>query len=571
MVEFHYSMPRLREKEEIMECKKCGILLEEGQTLCPECGEPVKEKKPRKPLGKKAIISIICVALVVVLLASAVATALFTLEPWKNDINNKKSYVVSEFWSDLTAEWVVATMGDYELTNSRLQVFFWMQVYDLMEYYSQQYGNYASYYLNLDPSKPLSEQVYDEETGMTWEQYFLEEALFSWHRYQALTDEAKKAGFQMPEEYQKDFAELYTTLEESAKEAKFDSVDAMIQADMGTGVTFDDYYYYMELYYMGNLYFTEVTSKLTFTDAELDAYFEENKEELAQYNVSKDSGNLVDYRNILVKPVASKDDDGKTVYTEQAWADCQAKAQEILKTWESGEKTEDSFGKLATDKSEDKTSASNGGLYRYIARNELATVDVRHILIMPEGGTKDENGNTTYSETEWETCRATAQALLDQYLAGEKTAEAFGALANEHSDDNNGNVTNGGLYTGVSSGQMVAEFDEWIFDTSRKTGDTGLVKTKFGYHVMYFVDRDGPVDEWLFAEGREAGNTSIIKTDAGYEILYHVSSEAEWKAYSREGLLQKTSEELMQSYADARPMEARYWAIMFSELPETEK
>ena len=550
-----------------MECKNCGTMLEEGQTVCPSCGECVQEKKPKKKLSKKAFISIICVSVVVAILASVATVALLWLRPWKNDINNKDNYAVSDFWSDLAAKQVVATMGDYELTNSRLQVFFWMQVYDLLEYYSQQYGSYASYYLNIDLNKPLSEQIYDENTGMTWEQYFLEEALFAWHRYQALTDEAKKAGFKMDEKYQKDLDGLYDAMEKSAQESKFESVNALIQADMGATATFEDYYYYMELYYTGNLYFTEVTSKLSFTDAELDAYFEESKEELSKYGVSKDSGNLVDYRNILVKPVSSKDDDGKTVYTEQAWADCQAKAQEILKSWESGEKTEESFGKLATEKSEDKNSSAGGGLYRYVARNDLATVDVRHILIMPEGGTKDENGNTTYSEAEWETCRAAAQALLDQYLAGEKTAEAFGTLANEHSDDNDGKVTNGGLYSNVRSGQMVAEFDKWIFDTNRKTGDTGLVKTQFGYHVMYFVDRKGPVDAWLFADDREAGQTSIIKTDNGYEILYYVSNEAEWKAYSREGLLNKTSEDLMKSYADARPMDVRYWAIMLSQRP----
>ena len=549
-----------------MECKKCGALLEEGQTLCPECGEPVKEKKPRKPLGKKAIISIICVALVVVLLASIAATVLFTLEPWEKSVYNKDNYVVSEFWSEQTAEWVVATMGDYELTNRRLQVFFWMQVYDLMEYYTEQYGDYAAYYLNLDPSKPLSEQVYDKETGMTWEQFFLEEALFTWHRYQALTDEAQKAGYQMPEEYQKEFEGLYASMEESAKKSLFPTVDDMLQADLGKTVTFEDYRYYMELYYTANLYFTDVTSKLTFTDAELDTYFEENKEMLSEYGIAKDDDKLVDYRKILVKPVSSKDEDGKSVITEQAWADCQTKAQEILNTWQSGEKTEDSFGKLATEKSEETSSASNGGLYRYVARNELATVDVRHILIMPEGGTKDENGNTTYSEAEWETCRAAAQALLDQYLAGDKTAEAFGALANEHSDDNNGNVTNGGLYSNVYSGQMVAEFDQWIFDASRKTGDTGLVKTQFGYHVMYFVERKGPVDAWLFADGRQTGDTSIIKTNTGYEIIYYVSDQLEWKAYAQEGLSSKTSEDYMQSCADAHPVEVRHWAIMFSEL-----
>ena len=120
-----------------------------------------------------------------------------------------------------------------------------------------------------------------------------------------------------------------------------------------------------------------------------------------------------------------------------------------------------------------------------MGKNDLATVDVRHILIMPKGGTKDEQGNTTYSEEDWETCRASAQALLDQYLAGEKTAEAFGALANEHSEDQNGQVTNGGLYTDVATGEMVEAFDAWCFAEGRKAGDYGIVKTELGYHVMY--------------------------------------------------------------------------------------
>ena len=34
---------------------------------------------------------------------------------------------------------------------------------------------------------------------------------------------------------------------------------------------------------------------------------------------------------------------------------------------------------------------------------------------------------------------------------------------------------------------MVESFDAWCFDSSRKPGDTGIVKTNYGYHVMYFV------------------------------------------------------------------------------------
>lgn len=555
-----------------MECKNCGAPLEEGQNVCPSCGEcneAEEVKKEKKPWTKKRIAKLV-IAIVAGVLVLALIAGILVLTLRKNDVYYKEKYLTSDFWANATRDQVVATMGDYELTNGRLQVFYWMQVYDLLNYYAEQYGDYAVYYLGIDLSKPLNEQIYREDTGMTWEQYFLEEAFFVWHRYQALADEAKKAGYQMPVDYQKSFAEMRASMEESAAESGFESVDAMLQADFGSTVTFDDYYYYMEVYYTGNLYFTEVTSKLEFTDAELETFFEENKESLEQYGVTKDSGNLVDFRNILVKPVATKDEDGKSVITDEAWQTCLEKAQAILQTWEESDKLEETFAKLASTKSEDSYSSSNGGLYQYVGKNDLATVDVRHILIMPEGGTKDESGNITYSDEEWEACRVKAQALLDQYLAGEKTEDAFGAMANEHSQDQNGKVTNGGLYSDVYVGQMVPAFEEWIFDSSRKAGDTGLVKTQYGYHVMYFVDRNGPLDDWAFAEGRKAGDTDLIKTEDGYQILYYVGDEVEWEVWCLDGLQNETSENMLQSYADARPIDVRYWAVMLSQRTEAE-
>lgn len=553
-----------------MECKNCGTLLEEGQTVCPNCGECVKAKKEKKPWTKKRIAKLV-IAIVAGLLVLSLIIGILVLALRKNDVYYKEKYLTSDFWANLTHDQVVATVGEYELTNGRLQVFYWMQVYDLVNYYIEQYGDYAVYYLGLDLEKPLDEQIYNEETGMTWEQYFLEDALDVWHRYQVLADEAKKAGYQLPVEYQKSFAELRSSMEESAAEEGYESADAMLQADLGRSVTFDDYYYYLEIYYTANLYFTEVTSKLVFTDAEMEAFYEKNQESLEQYGITKDSGNLVDFRNILIKPIATKDDDGNTVYTEEAWEICLQKAQSIMENWERSGKLESTFAALAKAKSEDKNSASNGGLNQYVAKNALATVDVRHILIMPEGGTKDESGTSiTYSDEEWEACRVKAQALLDQYLSGEKTEEAFGTMANEHSQDQDGKVTNGGLYQNVYVGQMVKPFEKWIFDGSRKAGDTGLVKTQYGYHVMYFVDRNGPVDDWLFAEDRKAGDTAIIKTDEGYQILYYVADDVAWEVWCRDGLKSETSESLIQSYAEAQPIDVRYWAIMLSERAETE-
>jgi hypothetical protein len=34
---------------------------------------------------------------------------------------------------------------------------------------------------------------------------------------------------------------------------------------------------------------------------------------------------------------------------------------------------------------------------------------------------------------------------------------------------------------------MVNPFSTWCFDSSRKAGDTAIIKSQYGYHIMYFV------------------------------------------------------------------------------------
>lgn len=116
-------------------------------------------------------------------------------------------------------------------------------------------------------------------------------------------------------------------------------------------------------------------------------------------------------------------------------------------------------------------------------------VDVRHILISPEGGTTDDAGVTTYSDAEWAAAEQKANEVLNEWLAGDATEDSFAALAQVHSVDP-GSSANGGLYEDVYVGQMVEPFENWCFDESRQQGDYGIVKTDYGYHIMYFVGSD---------------------------------------------------------------------------------
>ena len=153
--------------------------------------------------------------------------------------------------------------------------------------------------------------------------------------------------------------------------------------------------------------------------------------------------------------------------------------------------------------------------------------DVRHILIEVEGGTKDENGKTTYTDDEWEACRAKAQKLLDQWLAGEHTEETFAELAQNHSADT-GSSANGGLYTDLDKDTtFVDEFVDWYMDENRKVGDYGLIKTTYGYHIMYCSD-----------------------------------IQAEWIAAARDGVMNEESARILSEATSQYPMEVTYKNIV---------
>ena len=162
-----------------------------------------------------------------------------------------------------------------------------------------------------------------------------------------------------------------------------------------------------------------------------------------------------------------------------------------------------------------------------ITKNGTLVSNVRHILIQPEGGTKSEDGKTTiYSDAEWEACKQKAEQVLEEWKKGDATEESFAALVSKYTADT-ASVSTGGLYENiVNDGTYVKEFQDWAIDATRKKGDTELVKTSFGYHIMYFVDGE---QEWIaysrmYAQQKQleqAGEKADqLREDSPVEITY---------------------------------------------------
>ena len=130
-----------------------------------------------------------------------------------------------------------------------------------------------------------------------------------------------------------------------------------------------------------------------------------------------------------------------------------------------------------------------------VTKTSGLTSSVRHILIGITGGTKDEQGNTVYSDAEWDACKKKAQDVLNEWKKGEATEQSFVALVGTHTTDT-ASIPDGGLYADINrESNFVDDFKNWAIDAKRKTGDTGLVKSPYGYHVMYFVKGEA---EWRY-------------------------------------------------------------------------
>lgn len=409
-------------------------------------------------------------------------------------------------------------VGDTEYSIAEYN---YMYMNSFNEIYSMLYQNYSSYisYI-IDIAKPLEEQNYSDEE--TWDQYitnYTEETL----RRMTVVYEAAKADkdYVMSDEFKTALDEFDANVEANA--ADYDmTVDEFIKYAYGETADLETVRAMTEKQYTYYDYSNQYESGVEVTD-------EEMKE---RYESDKKSYDSVDFRYFAVPYV----EDGTTEFTAEQkaqaliTADALAKAKdaaefEALVLENAGESqkeyysAEDStlykgakygdlnIGDVADWLFDDARTANetyisesdeSACVYVFMFENRTAadysTKNVRHILLQPE---KDEEGNS--DDAAWSAVEKQAQELYDSFLAGEHTEEIFASLANENSSDTGSNTV-GGLYENVAKGKMVDEFEDWCYDESRKTGDTGIVKTTYGYHIMYYVgDGDNALSEQLYS------------------------------------------------------------------------
>ena len=429
------------------------------------------------------------------------------------------------------------TVGDHEISNAELNYYF----IDAVNNFYSSYGSYATLF-GLDVTKPLDEQVISEGAG-TWADDFLNSAIENVKAVYALNDAAEAAGFTLSEDELSSINMTITNMSAYATLYGYSNADDYIKAMYGNGANEESLRNYITMNTIASAYQNYYAENLTYEDADLRAAEAENYDLYSAY-----SYNTYYLATSKFLEGGTEGEDGTVTYSDEEKEAARAAAEATAKVLAENTTVEEldasiaelpinaettgaastayvnnSYSSINSVVSEWVTDdARQAGDITYIAstshthaegethsededasayetvngyyvvifngcdENTFPLVNVRHILVGFEGGTYDSaTGTTVYSDEEKAAAKAKAEEILAAWQAGDATEESFAALATEKSTDT-GSTGNGGLYEDVYPGQMVTAFEDWCFADGRKAGDTGIVETEYGYHIMFY-------------------------------------------------------------------------------------
>ena len=393
--------------------------------------------------------------------AIAEATAAATVPPTipadgaPGDVTCKGSY------TGTGADTVVAVAGDARLTNEQLQAWYWAEV----SQYRQENHETAP-----DFEKPLDTQVCEIDSSVnSWQQYFLKQTLSAWHSTWALIQQSQVVPMPTEEAYQPNLAnhEKYMTGMPATKvlygyntpyqpnsmhQAYLDELPQMLEdlarergyADVQTmaaeafGTSVEALEAFADAYNRGYMYFSDMSYYIEPTAEELDAFYAGNAA-----NGSSD-GLSVDFRQILLVPQDVLQEDERP-----SWQQTQEPREPVV---------------------------------------------LEKVNVAPEG-------TVSCSEEAWAICEAEARGILEYWQKKNRGTEAtFGETAHQYTMDP-GTKVNGGRYQGIRKGQMTKVIDDWCFDTDRQVGDTAILRSEYGVHILYFsgsrsIDREKAEQEY---------------------------------------------------------------------------
>ena len=434
------------------------------------------------------------------------------------------------------------TIGDESYSPAEVNYYYANEYHNMVN----QYGNYISMF-GLDTSSGFSgldKQSCPMLEDGTWRDYFLQSAKTNMVQVKALTDYAKAHDISLTDEEIAEVDASIAQLSEHAKTGGYSSANNLLAANYGNGVTTALVRQASLDTALASKVYNETYDALSYTADELEAGYQ-------SFNGEED---LFDF---MLYTVTAAVDEGEEAPSDVAKVEAHADAEAVSMAYTDGTDIEDiqerfevavesqfegeaptlrssvhgsslnalykewllDAGRQAGDVSVfDDDSGSSVVVFLSRSDNHYLTANVRHILVKAEAS---EDG--TYSDEAKAAAKARAEEILAEFEAGDKSEESFATLATLYSEDD-GSKTNGGLYENVAKGQMVQEFNDFLF-AGRKSGDTGIVYGEngnyAGYHVMYYVGEGRQYSDILAEDSLRTADMQawMEEATAGYEAV----------------------------------------------------
>lgn len=516
------------------------IYREERKERLAKAAAKQAKKSPKLSKSKKIAGKVIAIVLAVVVALGAVGGVLnFFGVPQK---------VLKVSIGDSDFSFSVAEFNYYYYNT-------WYNYHNTAYQYESYYGEgMGASITGYDYTKAPTEQEYTEEmvamTGVTledlgnpenptWADAFTYAAINNILQVKFGAQKAEEAGITLTEEQEKEINDYIEEARDTAKGNDY-SLDRWLHSQIGKGLSEEHILEIQTDSYLATSYFDklEKDTKNAITDDEINAEYKANPDfydilsariytlSAVEADVKKDATAeekkaAEDKAAKETKAKADKfiaavtDEDSfvkeaqKAILTEDNKST--VKAEESTKAENIGyadlEAVSEDLAKWAYDdarKVGDKTSIANGdGSYTLIYLTALphkdlrvSSSDVRHILVKFDEKTDDEGNAVALTDAEVAKYRDDAQLILDEFKKN-PTIENFAELTKKYTDDvdSEGKPNNDGLYENVADdGTYVEAFTKWAVNESRKPGDTGIVQTEYGFHVMYYVKANG--DAW---------------------------------------------------------------------------
>jgi len=415
------------------------------------------------------------------------------------------------------------TIGGVNFSAVEFDYNFLSAVNEYQNYYTQMLGDYASEYLP-STDMPLSDQVYNQQTGETWADYFSEITINNMSGMTQIYNAAKANGYVLPDETVEALNEEIAMVKLQAEMYGFPSLENFLKQVYGTNLNERSLRKVLQFSYTVASYSKYVNDSFTYSAAELAEYYSENADSLdtftfrgflvnAAYVDENDFESDVDYQKAkeaslalargkaaeIASIIETEDDfiEAAREYDEGLYEEAAA----TLAHYPGSTLNYEAFGEWMKVRSrvygdittEDSSTGAGTYVIFFIERNnnEYKTVEMRQLLIQPqsfnpedyEEGEEDPDFIDAVVAANIEAAEL-AEEVKKLFIEGGATEEKLLELIPEYSSDS----TEGGFVDKISRYANDPEIDEWLFAPGRKYGDYILIETEsYGYHLLFFM------------------------------------------------------------------------------------